>query len=772
MYSYEWDLETGGLLLNSSPLSFSKEPRPVYYKELDILGFDKYWNYDKNDTYPYMWAEANNYWYRGRLVAKTKGGTLYTAPELIIVDEPEPDNAPLRFVDIPGMVEKNRDLLEKLTQDTIKKVFNTYVDYKDKVDVFYVAFSGGKDSIVTLDIVQRALPHNKFKVLFGDTGMEFPDTYDAVDKIEEECRYQGIEFIRAKSELEPLCTWKQFGPPSKVTRWCCSVHKTSPQILALRKYTGKPDFTGMAFVGVRANESASRSEYDYVSLGEKHKGQYSCNPILEWNTAELYLYIYSENLLLNEAYKKGNNRAGCLVCPNVSEKNAYFRRACYKKEVDDYMNIITDLYKESIVSSERMKEFLSNTGWKARMNGRDISINIGCTEMSSGEYQILKVRNPKTEWKEWIKTIGVLTNEKSPYRVMFRGNEFSFKMVEYEDGYDVYIDKQLARTNPLFVKLLKNVFHKSGCCIGCHECEADCHSGCISMENGKLRISDNCVHCSQCHKVDRGCLIYKSLEMPKGGSKMETKSLNCYSTHAPKLEWIKQYFSLKNDFTISNSLGSQMFSFFKRFLRDAELIDGDNFSEFAKTIDYIGVDEIESWGLILTNLSYSPQLNWYIKNINMNERASKDYVTSMLMESGTNERAANDIFRSFTRFVELPFSEVGMGFSEKEKNKTVAITRTAWQNPDPRVVLYALYKFAENCGSYYQFTLTRLLSHEIDSDGVSPTEIFGLDREQMERILNGLSVNYPDFITASFTLDLDNITLRNDKTSKDVLELF
>lgn len=772
MYSYEWDVETGGLLLNSSPLSFSKEPRPVYYKELDILGFDKYWNYEKNDTYPYMWAEANNYWYRGRLVAKTKGGSLYSAPELIIVDEPEPNNEPLRFIDIPGMVDKNKDLLEKLTQETIKKVFNTYVEYEDKVDVFYVAFSGGKDSIVTLDIVQRALPHNKFKVLFGDTGMEFPDTYKAVDKIEEECRCQGIEFIRAKSELEPLCTWKQFGPPSKVTRWCCSVHKTSPQILTLREYTGKSDFTGMAFVGVRANESASRSEYDYVSLGEKHKGQYSCNPILEWNTAELYIYIYSENLLLNETYKKGNNRAGCLVCPNVSEKNAFFRRTCYQEEVDEYMNIITSLYKESIPNSERMKEFLSNTGWKARMNGRDVSIDIGCTEMTSNEYQIIKVRNPKTEWKEWIKTIGVLVNEKTPYRVMFRGNEFSFKMVEYEDGYDVLIDKQIARTNPLFVKLLKNVFHKAACCIGCHECEADCHNGCISMENGKIEISDSCVHCSQCHKVDRGCLIYKSLEMPKGGSKMETKSLNCYSTHAPKIEWIKQYFSLKNDFAINNSLGSQMFSFFKRFLRDAELIDGDNFSEFANTIDYIGIDELESWGLILANLAYSPQINWYIKNINVNERVSKEYVISILMESGTNERAANDIFRAFTRFVELPFSKVGMGFSEKEKNRTIAITRTAWQNPDPRVVLYALYKFAENCGDYYQFTLSRLLNHEIDSDGVSPTEIFGLDREQMEKILNGLSVNYPEFITASFTLDLDNITLRNDKTSKDVLELF
>lgn len=772
MYSYEWDIKTGGLLLNSSPLPFSKEPRPVYYKELDILGFDKYWNYDKNDAYPYMWAEANNYWYRGKLVAKTKGGSLYSAPELLIVEEPEPENAPLRFVDVPGMVDKNKGLIEKLTQDTIKKVFNTYARFKDKVDVFYVAFSGGKDSIVTLDIVQRALPHNSFKVLFGDTGMEFPDTYDTVGIIEKECHHQGIEFIRAKSDLNPHCTWKQFGSPSKVTRWCCSVHKTSPQILALRNNLGKIDFTGMAFVGVRASESASRSEYDYISLGEKHKGQYSCNPILEWNAAELYLYVYSENLHLNEAYKKGNNRAGCLVCPNVSEKNAYFRRTCYPKEVDEYMNIIADLYKESIPAEEKMKEFLENTGWKARMNGRDVSIDIGCTELMSGDRYILKVRKPKNDWREWIKTIGVLLNESSPYRIDFRRNEYSFEVIELADGYEVVLDKYLAKTAPLFVKLLKNVFHKAACCIGCHECEADCQKGCITMINGKVKISENCVRCSQCHKVDRGCLIYKSLEMPKGGSKMETKSLNCYSTHAPKKEWINQYFSQKSEFVTNNSLGSQMFSFFKRFLRDAELIDGDNFSEFAKIIDYIGIDELESWGLILTNLVYSPQINWFVKNVKMNEKSSKEYITSMLVDSGTNERAANDIFRSFVRFVELPFAEVGMGFSEKEKNRVLSVTRTPWQNPDPRVILYSLYKFAENCGDYYQFTLSRLLNHEIDSDGVSPTEIFGLDREQMEKILNGLSVNYPEFISVSFTLDLDNITLRNDKASKDVLELF
>ena len=238
MYSYSWDSTTGGLLLNSSPLPFSKEPRPVYYKELDILGFDKYWNYAKNDTYPYMWAEANNYFYRGRLVAKTKGGSLYTAPEIILVEAPEPDGMALRFVDIPAMIEKNRDLLEKLAQDTIKKIYNTYVDYRNKVDVFYVAFSGGKDSVVALDLVQRALPHNRFKVLFGDTGMEFPDTYLNIERVKQFCTETNIEFLQAKSDLSTNSTWKAFGPPAVTIRWCCSVHKTSPQVMLLQKYTG------------------------------------------------------------------------------------------------------------------------------------------------------------------------------------------------------------------------------------------------------------------------------------------------------------------------------------------------------------------------------------------------------------------------------------------------------------------------------------------------------------------------------------------------------
>lgn len=774
MYSYEWDSSTGGYVLTPTPLIFSKEPRPVYYKELDILGFDKHWKYDKNDCFPYMWAEANNYFYRGRLVAKVKGGSCYTAPEIVLIEDPEPNGFPLRFVDIPAMIEKNRNVIEQLAQDTIKKIYNTFVEYQKKVDVFYVAFSGGKDSVVTLDLVQRALPHNSFKVLFGDTGMEFPDTYKTVEEVKKVCAEGEIEFLTSRSQYEPDYTWSKFGPPATVHRWCCSVHKTSPQIIVLRDALGKPDFTGMAFIGVRASESLSRSEYDYVSLGEKHKGQYSCNPILEWNSAELYAYIYLRQLYLNEAYKKGNRRAGCLVCPRAAERNEYMARICYPAQFNALMDKVRDMYSHNFRTEDKLEEFIRNGGWKARKNGRDLPLKIDYKEKSDAHFFQITVDSPKTDWREWIKTIGVIKNDSSPYIIDFRGSEYQFEVVETNDCLKVRYDIALAKKAPLFTKLLKNVFRKTACCIGCKECEADCHKGMIHMHDGKVTIAEGCVHCSQCHKVDKGCLIYKSLELPRGGTKMgKTQSLNCFSHHAPKLDWMEQYFTFKNEFKEKNTLGSQMFSFFKRFLKDADLLDDNGFTRFAEIISDIGLDENLSWALMLANLAYNPQIGWYICNISFGETMSKEYVCSMLVDSGADEKWVNDVWSSLARILDLPFSHVGLGEMVKEKNKAVALYRTGWQVPDERVILYSLYQFSEKCGNFKQFTLTRLLDTSIESEGISPTQIFGLNRDTMEKILNGLTFNYPDLIEARFTLGLDNITLKSDKSAEEILnELF
>lgn len=113
MYTYSHDLETGGLILEDSLSEFSKEPRPVWAKELDLLGFDKFWKYDSNCPDPYLWSEANFYWYRGKKVAKTNGGSLYEKPEIeLLKDETGkevlPEGSSLLPVDIAAMVAKNR----------------------------------------------------------------------------------------------------------------------------------------------------------------------------------------------------------------------------------------------------------------------------------------------------------------------------------------------------------------------------------------------------------------------------------------------------------------------------------------------------------------------------------------------------------------------------------------------------------------------------------------------------------------------------------------
>lgn len=791
MYSYTWDTETGGLLLNSSSLTFSKEPRPVYYKELDILGFDKYWNYAKNDAYPYMWAEANNYIYRGKLVAKTKGGSVYTAPELVLIDEPEPEREPLRFVDIPAMVEKNRDLIEKLAADTIKKIYNIYVDYADKVDVFYVAFSGGKDSVVALDLVQRALPHNNFMVLFGDTGMEFPDTYKVVDSVKDFCEENGIEFLHSKSDFDPEYTWRQFGPPAQTIRWCCSVHKTAPQIILLRNYLNNNHFRGMAFTGIRGDESASRSEYGDVSLGEKIRGQYSCHPIIEWNSAEIFLYSYAKNLWMNEAYKKGNSRTGCLVCPLATSKNMFFKEKSYStsndgsRTTDTFNQIILETTSKELTGQDAVKEFMNIGGWKARRSGRELSFASHCiTDTFDNGILTIKLSQKRTDWRQWIKTVGDVTYlENGDAEVCYEGKTYHIDIKEYDGGLEavVYIGEKKKR-DIYFISAIKNVFKKTAYCIGCRVCEANCPNGFITMDNGHMTIDDRCVKCKKCHDVFNGCLVANSLRLPKGERKMG--SIDRYANLGAKYGWVKKYFSLKDDFwTSKHELGTNKVKSLKCFLNDCGITEKGKYTAFGDIVEEIGIESVEAWALMLCNLAYTAELNWWIKNVEFSVAYTQDSIYAMLDDSMSKNSRSHIVsaYRNILIYIPQLGEEIGLGSCEYEKKKNASgtenvilksVVRKPWANPDPLVILYSLYKFAEACGDYYQFTLTRLLEHSIESDGVSPTEIFGIDRDQMEKILNGLSVNHPDFITASFTLDLDTITLNSEKTSKDVLSLF
>lgn len=280
------------------------------------------------------------------------------------------------------------------------------------------------------------------------------------------------------------------------------------------------------------------------------------------------------------------------------------------------------------------------------------------------------------------------------------------------------------------------------------------------------------------------------------------KGMDRYFSFGIRKNWIDIFFRYQGSAEFWNTDGDNFVAnkkkdAFLNFLKDAGLViynksnGGDKYtkyepSEFAHKLFQLGSDSESMWGILLCNLAYTSELSWFIKNIKPHETYTLDKIKYMLEDvmegdtKGLGKRNVADAFKML--LIKTPLgSEIGLGHCDyKEKvsaNGTETITLTSfyrgsWENPDPKVILYSLYKFEEACGNYYQFSLTRLLNHDIDSDGISPTEIFGLDRTKMEKILNGLTFNYPEFIDASFSLGLDNITLRTDKKSEDILELF
>lgn len=71
--------------------------------------------------------------------------------------------------------EMQRLPLQRKIQITTARIIEWYQHYDGKV---YVAFSGGKDSTVLLDIVRRIYPD--VPAVFSDTGLEFPEVREFV----------------------------------------------------------------------------------------------------------------------------------------------------------------------------------------------------------------------------------------------------------------------------------------------------------------------------------------------------------------------------------------------------------------------------------------------------------------------------------------------------------------------------------------------------------------------------------------------------------------
>ena len=606
--------------------------------------------------------------------------------------------------------------------------------------------------------------------------MEFPTTTELVQKLSRKCSDEGIEFLEAASNMTSKESWNIFGPPARKVRWCCTVHKTAPVINMLSDKFANGKLRCVMITGVRGDESVSRSGYDEMSMGKKMAGQYSFHPILEWSSAEIYLYIYSQGLLLNDAYKYGFNRVGCIMCPNSSEKHEYIKRQCFPELVDEYCELITQNSAKDL-SGDNAKIFLETGGWKSRLSGRELKLSEEDRFQLNETPAYLKfsVNKLNPVWKTWYKTMGIIEENSGEIMLEYNGVWRKCRESEDENGGLIEIENLGNSKNSIeFIFLFKSVLAKSQYCIFCKTCVAECPHRNISMSDGKITISDKCIKCHECLKILSGCLYYNSI---RGSKAMKSlKGINKYLSVGVDAEWINSFID-DNSFEPGNRKTDVMYG----FMTDAGIVAKRKLTSFGELITRMGTSDANSWALMLCNLAYTPAFQWYIKNIPFNETYYERQL-DIDMGEDTTKKAKSEFWNGFKTILDTneAFKEIGLGIPDitvkqttaGEKKSMNSLVRQPWQDPDPRVILYSLYKFAEACGDYYHFTLRRLLDHDVDSAGISPTQIFGTDSDSMQQILIGLSINYPEFINASFTLDLDKIDLVNTKSSSDVLELF
>lgn len=781
MYAYEWDKETGGYNLVTEN-KFQNEVRPVFFEELKFLQLDKNfgWKFPES-VEPLCWAEGRRYFYRGELAAETQGGNLFDLPTLKNVVP----NLELTPVDIKAMVAKNENFMNGLIQRTLKDIYKTFKMYKNKVDIFYVAFSGGKDSLVMLDLVQRALPHDAFEVIFGDTSMELQDTYKTVE--ETKLRYNKLHWHTAKAPFDALDSWKFMGPPARKIRWCCSVHKSAPslfkvkEILAARRKCPVQDiknFKALAVLGIRNSESNARADYKKISVNKKFPLQTNYCPIHEWTTNEIFLYHFSNNLPLNNSYRIGLSRVGCLMCPMSSQWYESVINKNFPQEIKPYIDVIKNVTNKTFQSEEDLNAYLSDRAWQSRVGGKTIIQGenkiISFNENSQRKF-ILK--NANYSWKKWLPALGNFFEvAENKYLIQFNEKSFVFTVEKTEDG-EIFTFNEPVKTKETinFFSLFRNVLNKSAYCQNCRVCMIECPAGALEITENDIFIK-NCVHCHKCLEKHRGCLAAHSLGIRGDADEMEIKSINRYQRFGLRKEWIEIYFENPENFWTNDRMGKLMFESFKNWGREIGLlVENKEPSNNLKKISSLGAENLKLWGVFWVNLAYnSPLVGLFVKKTGFNFDCDNDFLMNML-GSSLSERTRQNSLNSLKDLLRSsPIGEeLGQGICTMKGRQVISITRTAWKNPEPLVILYSLYQFAEHAEGLHSFTLTDLLEDNEEREALSPKILFGLEENILRPMLIGLANDYPQFISVDFNKGIqENIFLNKEKISDDVVELF
>lgn len=203
--------------------------------------------------------------------------------------------------------------------------------HKDRANpATYLAFGGGKDSVVVYDLAKRSgiplEPHFHFTTVDPPELTRFIlDNYPEVivDRPYAVMTHRGEEPTVIKSMFQ-LIEFKHT-PPTRMLRYCCEV---------LKEYGGRGR---TVITGMRWEESLSRSKRRMYERCSKGDDTFYLNPIIDWSEKDVWEYIKKNNLPYCCLYDQGFKRIGCIMCPKASVEQREFEAKRYPKFYNAYL---------------------------------------------------------------------------------------------------------------------------------------------------------------------------------------------------------------------------------------------------------------------------------------------------------------------------------------------------------------------------------------------------------------------------------------------------
>jgi phosphoadenosine phosphosulfate reductase len=192
--------------------------------------------------------------------------------------------------------------IEDGTKGALSVLQWAYSQYHDDKIVYSSSF--GAEAIVLIDLIYQVKPDAQ--IVFLDTGLHFPETYEVINQIE--ARFPELKIERKLPELTLDEQREAHGSAlwNRDPNLCCQIRKVLPlkEVLSSKA----------AWIsGLRREQSPTRQNTEFINEDAKF-GNIKICPLIHWTWDEVWDYIREKDLPYNKLHDQNYPSIGCFPC--------------------------------------------------------------------------------------------------------------------------------------------------------------------------------------------------------------------------------------------------------------------------------------------------------------------------------------------------------------------------------------------------------------------------------------------------------------------------